>query len=184
MWFPLSAGGLLGLIAISLLDFPGGREDIEPGEQLRVTTWAEYGLIVSLHLAKQNGSDTHPTPAREMALREGLPRDYVEQILLKLRRAGLVGSVRGAKGGYYLSREPDKITVKHVIEAAEDHTFEVNCDSHMVDPDRCRADSPCSIRPVWRALQQRIDDLLESISLADLMSDEFDVERLVSITRA
>lgn len=150
---------------------------------MRVTTWAEYGLIVSLHLAKQNGSDMHPTPAREMALREGLPPDYVEQILLKLRRAGLVRSVRGAKGGYYLAREPKGITVKDVIEAAEDHTFEVNCDSHMVDPERCRPDSSCSIRPVWRALQQRIDDLLDSISLTDLLSDELKVEHLVSMPR-
>ncbi len=151
---------------------------------MRVTTWAEYGLIVSLHLAKQSGSDINPTPARDMAEREGLPPDYVEQILLKLRRAGLVASVRGAKGGYYLAREARKITVKDVIEAAEDHTFEVNCDSHVVHPERCRSDNDCSIRPVWRALQQRIDELLESISLADLLGDEPKVERLVAITRS
>ena len=66
---------------------------------MRVTTWAEYGLIVSLHLAKDGGET--PTPARDLAERECLPADYVEQILLKLRRAGLVQSVRGAKGGYF-----------------------------------------------------------------------------------
>lgn len=146
---------------------------------MRVTTWAEYGLIVSLHLAKQRGAG--PTPARDIAAREGLPPDYVEQILLKLRRAGLVASVRGAKGGYNLARTPASITVKDVIEAAEDHTFEVNCDSHVVNPDRCRPESSCSIRPVWRALQQRIDDLLESISLADLMAGEMRVQELVRI---
>ncbi len=146
---------------------------------MRVTTWAEYGLIVSLHLARHGGGQ--PTPARDMAMREGLPPDYVEQILLKLRRAGLVASVRGAKGGYYLARGPGHITVKDVIEAAEDHTFEVNCDSHMVNPERCQSETACSIRPVWRALQQRIDDLLESISLADLMSAEPTVQELVTI---
>lgn len=147
---------------------------------MRITTWAEYGLIVSLHLAKRVGDG--PVPARDMADTEGLPADYVEQILLKLRRAGLVESVRGAKGGYLLGRDPGNITVKDVIEAAEHHTFEVNCDSHQVDPDRCSTSSRCAIRPVWRELQRRIDDLLESISLADLLHRKPRVAQLVTLT--
>src|SRR5438094_2808128 len=61
---------------------------------MRVTTWAEYGLLVSLNLAKRAGQG--PVAARELAEQEKLPHDYVEQILLRLRRAGLVESVRGA----------------------------------------------------------------------------------------
>ncbi len=147
---------------------------------MRVTTWAEYGLIVSLHLAKRGGAA--PVPARDMAECEGLPSDYVEQILLKLRRAGLVESVRGAKGGYYLARDPANITVKDVVEAAEDRTFEVNCDVHKVDPDRCRPSTACSIRPVWRALHQKIDEVLESFSLADLSGRESEVDEPVTIS--
>lgn len=146
---------------------------------MRVTTWAEYGLIVSLHLAKQ-GRDA-PTPARDMAHHEGLPADYVEQILLKLRRAGLVSSVRGAKGGYFLARDPETISVKDVIEAAENRTFEVNCDVHPVSPERCRSGGTCSLRPVWRELQRRVDDLLASISLADLKGRESEVQSLVAV---
>ncbi|MEE8191408.1 MAG: Rrf2 family transcriptional regulator [Gemmatimonadales bacterium] len=146
---------------------------------MRVTTWAEYGLIVSLHLAKQ-GREA-PTPARDMAKKEGLPADYVEQILLKLRRAGLVSSVRGAKGGYYLAREPDTISVRDVIEAAENRTFEVNCDVHKVSAVRCHDGNPCSIRPVWRELQRRVDDMLSSISLGDLMLEESEVQELVAV---
>jgi len=99
---------------------------------MRVTTWAEYGLIVSVNLARRAGQG--PVAARELAEQERLPHDYVEQILLRLRRAGLVDSVRGAKGGYHLAREPHVITVKDVIEASEHVTFEVNCDLHPVDP--------------------------------------------------
>jgi len=84
---------------------------------MRVTTWAEYGLIVSVNLAKRAGQG--PVAARELAEQERLPHDYVEQILLRLRRAGLVDSVRGAKGGYHLAREPHVITVKDVIEACD-----------------------------------------------------------------
>lgn len=144
---------------------------------MRVTTWAEYGLIVSLHLAK-DGSDS-PTPARDLAEREGLPADYVEQILLKLRRAGLVRSVRGAKGGYFLARDPNAISVRDVMEAAENRTFEVYCDAHRVNLTRCGPDGDCSIRPVWRELQRRIDDLLSSVTLADLMLEESEVGDLV-----
>ncbi len=144
---------------------------------MRVTTWAEYGLIVAVHLARR-GADT-PVPARELAGDEGLPADYVEQILLKLRRAGIVKSARGARGGYALARSPGDVSVRDVIEAAEHRTFEVNCDRHQVHPARCGPGGECSIRPVWRALRQRIDDLLESVSLADLARGEAAVEELV-----
>jgi Rrf2 family protein len=139
---------------------------------MRVTTWTEYSLIISLHLARRGRSGVGPVAARELADQERLPADYVEQILLRLRRAGLVESVRGAKGGYLLAREPAEISVRDVMAASEHQTFEINCDSHPVDAERCSPGSSCSIRPVWQALQQRVDDLLAGISLADLMKQE------------
>jgi Rrf2 family transcriptional regulator, iron-sulfur cluster assembly transcription factor len=150
---------------------------------MRVTTWTEYSLIISLHLARRAGSGSDPVAARELADVERLPADYVEQILLRLRRAGLVESVRGARGGYYLARDPASISVRDVMTASEHQTFEVNCSSHPVDADRCAPGGQCSIRPVWVALQQRVDDLLASISLADLMKQEPQVQELVSIER-
>jgi len=140
---------------------------------MRVTTWAEYGLIVSLNLAKRAGLG--PVAARELAEQERLPHDYVEQILLRLRRAGLVESVRGAKGGYSLARDPQTVTVKDVMQASEHVTFEVNCDLHPVDPERCSPDASCSIRPVWRMLERRINELLAGVSLADLQHEESQV---------
>jgi Rrf2 family transcriptional regulator, iron-sulfur cluster assembly transcription factor len=151
---------------------------------MRVTTWTEYSLIISLHLARRAGPrNADPVAARELADAERLPADYVEQILLRLRRAGLVESVRGAKGGYYLARDPATISVRDVMTASEHQTFEVNCASHPVDADRCAPGAQCSIRQVWVALQQRVDDLLGGISLADLMRQEPQVQELVSIER-
>jgi Rrf2 family protein len=149
---------------------------------MRVTTWAEYGLIVSIHLAKRAGYG--PVAARELSEQERLPHDYVEQILLRLRRAGLVDSVRGAKGGYLLSREPQAVSVKDVIEASEHVTFEVNCDLHPVDAERCNPGTPCSIRPVWRLLERRINDLLAGISLADLLHAEPEVYQIAGAAAA
>ena len=151
---------------------------------MRVTTWTEYSLIISIHLAKRGRAGSGPVAARELADSERLPADYVEQILLRLRRAGLVESVRGAKGGYFLARDPGSISVRDVMSASERQTFEVNCDSHPVDAERCSPGSTCSIRPVWHALQQRVDELLASISLADLMKQEAQVQELVGITSA
>src|SRR5829696_8314 len=136
---------------------------------MRVTTWTEYSLIISLHLARRGRSGVGPVAARELADQERLPADYVEQILLRLRRAGLVESVRGAKGGYFLAKEPASISVRDVMTASEHQTFEVNCETHPVDAARCGPGATWTMRPVWQAPQQRADDLLASISLADLM---------------
>jgi Rrf2 family protein len=149
---------------------------------MRVTTWTEYSLIISLHLARRGRGVGEPVAARELADAERLPADYVEQILLRLRRAGLVESVRGAKGGYYLARDPSAISVRDVMTASEHQTFEVNCESHQVDAERCHPTAGCSIRPVWHALQQRVDELLGSISLADLMKQAPQVQELVTIS--
>jgi len=148
---------------------------------MRITTWTEYSLIISLHLAKRGSAGGGPIAAREIAEAERLPGDYVEQILLRLRRAGLVESVRGAKGGYFLAKEPLEITMRDIMTASEHQTFEMNCSTHQVDAERCSPGSGCSIRPVWYALQQRVDDLLSSISLADLMKEQSQVQELVTI---
>lgn len=149
---------------------------------MRITTWTEYSLIITLHLARRGRSGTGPMAARELADSERLPPDYVEQILLRLRRAGLVESVRGAKGGYYLARSPAEITVRDVMAASEHQTFEVNCDSHPVSAERCSTDANCSIRPVWYGLQQRIDEFLSGITLADLLQDAAKVQEIVSLS--
>jgi Rrf2 family protein len=149
---------------------------------MRVSTWTEYSLIITLHLARRGRSGTGPMAARELADSERLPPDYVEQILLRLRRAGLVESVRGAKGGYFLARPPAEISVRDVMAASEHQTFEVNCDAHPVNEERCHPASTCSIRPVWYALQNRVDEFLASISLADLLQDATKVQELVTLS--
>ena len=137
---------------------------------MRITTWAEYGLICALHLARRAGEG--PITGREIASGERLPADYVEQILLRLRRAGLVNSTRGARGGYMLARAPEEISVREVISASELGTFDLHCVTHPVGEERCAESQSCSIRPVWMLLQQKIDDVLQSVHLGDLLVDE------------
>jgi len=146
---------------------------------VRITTWAEYGLICALHLAKRAGQG--PITGRDIASGERLPADYVEQILLRLRRAGLVNSTRGARGGYMLSRAPEDISVREVIAASELATFDLHCVSHPVGEERCSEAQSCSIRPVWMLLQRKIDDVLESVHLGDLLVDERTVRQRVGL---
>jgi Rrf2 family protein len=146
---------------------------------MRITTWAEYGVICALHLAKRHGEG--PVTGRDLAAREGLPADYVEQILLRLRRANLIASTRGARGGYMLAREPVDISVREIIHASELSTFDLHCISHPITEERCSDSQNCSIRPVWMMLQRRIDDALESVHLADLLMDEPSVRRRVGL---
>jgi len=137
---------------------------------VRITTWAEYGLICALHLAKRAGEG--PLTGREIAAGERLPADYVEQILLRLRRAGIVNSTRGARGGYTLSKAPEEISVREVIAASELGTFDLHCVSHPVGEERCSESQSCSIRPVWMMLQRKIDDVLESGRVGGRLVDE------------
>ena len=149
---------------------------------MRITTLAEYGVICALHLAKRAGEG--PVTGREIAATEQLPVDYVEQILLRLRRAGLVKSTRGAHGGYALALVPDGISVRDVIAASEHQTFDLHCVTHPVGEERCSASHNCSIRPVWVMLQQKIDDVLQSVSLEDLLHDESVVRQRVGLPAA
>src|SRR5205823_11975761 len=121
---------------------------------------------------------------RELAAAEQLPADYVEQILLRLRRAGLVKSTRGAHGGYQLASEPSTISIRAVIEASEATTFDLHCVTHPVGEERCSSSHACSIRPVWMLLQQRIDDVLDAVHLSDLLETESVVRARVGLTDA
>ncbi len=136
-------------------------------------------MICALHLAKR--AEKGPVTGRDIAAVEKLPADYVEQILLRLRRADVVKSTRGARGGYMLSRPPEEITIRDVIQASELETFDLHCVSHPVEEDRCSSAHNCSIRPVWMMLQRKIDDVLESVRLSDLMHDESVVRERVGL---
>ncbi|MBA3890638.1 MAG: Rrf2 family transcriptional regulator [Gemmatimonadaceae bacterium] len=146
---------------------------------MRITTLAEYGVICALHLARR--CDEGPITGRVIAAQERLPVDYVEQILLRLRRASIVRSTRGARGGYSLARAPEDVSLRDVIAASELTTFDLHCTTHPVAEERCSASHNCSIRPVWMLLQQKIDDVLESVKLSDLMHDEVIVRARVGV---
>jgi DNA-binding IscR family transcriptional regulator len=80
-----------------------------------------------------------------------------------------------------LSRAPEDISVREVIAASEHATFDLHCVSHPVGEERCSEAQSCSIRPVWMLLQRKIDDVLESVHLGDLLVDERTVRQRVGL---
>ena len=96
----------------------------------------------------------------------GLPEDYLEQLLGTLRRAGLVTTVRGAQGGYALAKAPEEVTVGHIIDALEGPLSIADC---VWDESRCHKAGQCPSRRVWEYLSRSINQLLQSITLRDML---------------
>lgn len=109
-------------------------------------------------------------PLREIASREGISYQFLEQIFPDLRRAGLVESVRGARGGYLLARPPSEINVGDIVRAVEGPITPVSC---LVEPAGgagcCDRSEGCLTRHVWEKLRDRINEVLDEVTLADLI---------------
>jgi len=119
-----------------------------------------------VYLAEKSGDG----PQTLKAIAEiGLPDHYLEQLLGSLRRAGLVSTVRGAQGGYHLSRPPDDITVGHIIDAVEGPLHLSGC---LGDNDTCPRSNGCRTKRAWENLTDSINNLLNGITLAGMLKDD------------
>jgi Rrf2 family protein len=134
---------------------------------MRISTKSQYGLRAMAYLASVFKKD-EVHPLREIAEKEGISFSYLEKILLKLEKAGLVKTKRGARGGYSLGKSPKKIKVGEIIRALEENTSLVKC---VVSGGRssCPRESKCLAKSFWKKIQRSIDSTLDSITLADLI---------------
>lgn len=133
---------------------------------MRITTQGEYGLRCVLDIARKKGGITS---IGDISISENLPRDYVEQILLKLRRKRIIKSVRGVKGGYLLARSPKSITVYDIIAALEREIFNIFCDKPKARISRCIHKSDCRLKGLWLQLKRDIEATLKSKTVAALL---------------
>lgn len=137
---------------------------------MKVTRWGEYGILCSLYLARTSAAA--PVGAAEIAEAQGIPLQYAQQILHRLRKGGVVTSVRGPHGGFRLARPAVEVSLKDILYAAEGDTFEVVCDANPVHHNCHDEDRDCGLRGVWQELKRAIDHVLEQRSLADLIERE------------
>jgi Rrf2 family protein len=108
---------------------------------------------------------------RELAEREALPDTTVAKIVGRLKRAGLVGAVRGRNGGYTLTRAADQISLSDVVAAFEAQVFSSDfCHTMSPGDGICAKSADCGLRPVWRGLRNVIGNFLDGITVADIVS--------------
>ncbi|NLC12107.1 MAG: Rrf2 family transcriptional regulator [Firmicutes bacterium] len=135
---------------------------------MRLTAKGEYGVRAMVHLAFHYRDG--PVPLKAIAKVENISFQYLEQIFPDLRRHGLVNSVRGPKGGYMLARHPRDIRVGDILRALEGPINPVSCFSEERREERsCPGPEQCKTRFVWEILRDRINDVLDSITLEDLV---------------
>ncbi|UCB51748.1 MAG: RrF2 family transcriptional regulator [Candidatus Zixiibacteriota bacterium] len=133
---------------------------------MNISTRGRYGLRALLEIAAQPDED--PVTIREVSERQQMSVTYLEQILHKLKKAGIVKSIRGARGGYVLARERDKITVCQVITALDGPIAISHCDFPEMREKSCVGPSACVSRTLWKKLEDLIEDALSNVTLADM----------------
>ena len=140
---------------------------------MRLSTRTRYALRAVAELASRGtgrNEDVKPIPLGDLARRQGIPEQYLRQIFLILKRAGLVQAVRGKSGGYLLGRAPDKITSLDVIEAMGEKIEPVFC---VEDPTQCTRASVCPTHALWRELADTVRDTLSATTVAGLAEAGF-----------
>ena len=120
-------------------------------------------------LAKHHGQG--PMSIAAMSRASAVPMPYLEQLIGPLRRAGLVQSTRGARGGYTLTRDPDAVKVGEVYRVMEGPVAPMECVSEDVTEQVCPLIEGCETRPVWLRMRDAIAETLDSTTLADLIKD-------------
>ncbi len=132
---------------------------------MKLSTKGRYGVRAMFDLAMRYGSG--PVSLRTIAERQGLSEHYLEQLIASLRKAGIVKSIRGAYGGYLLTREPKEITIGDIIRTLEGPIAPTECVSEDEDF-QCENTEDCVTRIIWERLKEKIDEVLDDITLDDL----------------
>jgi Rrf2 family protein len=137
---------------------------------MRITSSIEYATRLMTTLAREYGRA--PLPAERLAESDNVPADYVSQLLMKLRRAGLVVSHRGSAGGYALSRPPAEIDLGAIVRAVDGDVFEDVCGKYDGGSKDCRHQGGCAISPVWKKLGTLVTQYFESVTLAAILAEK------------
>ena len=133
---------------------------------MKISTRGRYGLRAMLYLSGRYGRTV--VSLNEISEKENISMNYLEQIFINLRKAELVTSVRGAKGGYSLSRPPEMISVSDVLSALEGSLNLVGC---LDDDAECAQADSCATRLLWQKMTDAMAAVAASTSLTDLLDE-------------
>lgn len=131
---------------------------------MKLSTRSRYGTRLLLDMAQHH--EEGPIQLGDIARRQEISLKYLEQIIIPLKKAGLVKSVRGTKGGHLLAKSPKEITMAEIVALLEGGVSIIKCVDH---PETCKRSAACLTRQVWREATQAMYDKLEPLTLWKLM---------------
>ena len=134
---------------------------------MMISTKGRYALRIMVDLAMHDGDE--PVSVRAIAQRQDISGKYMEQIISVLTRAGLLRSVRGAQGGYHLAMTPQEMTVGMILRATEGDLAPAEC---VLDgAQHCDRRGACPFRTVFTKVYSAINDVIDSVTLLELMPE-------------
>ncbi|MFC2169822.1 RrF2 family transcriptional regulator [Acidobacteriota bacterium] len=133
---------------------------------IKLSTKGRYGSRLMLNLASHYVDGKEPVILKRISEEEDISIRYLEQIIISLKIRKLVKSIRGASGGYILSKHPSEINLKEIIEAAEGPICLVDC---VDDNDFCYRIPNCATYEIWKTASLMLENCFEKISLQDLV---------------
>jgi Rrf2 family protein len=141
---------------------------------MRLSTRGRYGTRLMIDLAQHYAHG--PIPLAEIAKRQDLSAKYLEQLIILLKGAGLIRSVRGRRGGYVLARKPGQISVGEIVETLEGKLSVVDC---VLEPELCYRAPECPTRDIWVGITDVVKKQLFSLSLGDILAKSTTVNELL-----
>jgi Rrf2 family transcriptional regulator, iron-sulfur cluster assembly transcription factor len=132
---------------------------------MKLSTKSRYGTRLMVDMAQHY--EDGPIRLTNIAKRQGISVKYLEQIIIPLKRAKYIQSVRGPKGGYVLAKPPEEITVAEIVALMEEGTTLVECSDRS---ESCQRSSTCLTRNLWKEAAQAMFDKLQAITLADIIN--------------
>ncbi len=139
---------------------------------MKMSTKGRYAVRILLSIARYQHNG--PVPKKIIAAEEGISPDYIEQIIVPLKNDGLCIGIRGVKGGFKLSKEPEDITVFQILRASEGVMTLVDC--AQMDC-KGRDKNKCVVRPVWAGAAKVLKQYFEKITLQDLLDAVAEIEQ-------
>jgi Rrf2 family protein len=136
---------------------------------MKLSTKGRYGLRAVLDLAVHE--DEEAVALSQIAERQGISMNYLEQLIAKLKKAGIVNGIRGAQGGYKLALPAEKISVGDILRALEGDLNPVDCSEVNKGDYVCSNSDQCVTKYVWKRISDSINDAVDGIKLSELVQE-------------
>ena len=147
---------------------------------MKLSTKGRYGLRAVLDLAVH--ADEEAVALSQIAERQGISMNYLEQLIAKLKKAGIVNGIRGAQGGYVLAAPAEEISIGDILRALEGDLNPVDCSVVNSEDGSCSNSDSCVTKYVWKRISDSINDAVDGIMLSELVAESKKVQAVAAVT--